>query len=138
MSPDAVSRRLNTAPGGYATELSHRQHELRIEEATVCRESAKTRYVEIQLEITRLRLGARGGADGGDGFVEGSEDVGGTRGGDDAMAVHVGAEVTGDSGEDDSDIFGCEIGEQVSDGACGGEVEVGDGAGVDRGSDESG
>src|ERR1700733_2085304 len=78
-----------------------------------------------------IRATALGGTNGGNGFVEGREDMGGTDSGSDAVAVHVGAEIGGDTGKDDRDVVGREIGEQVADGAGSGEVEVGDGAGVD-------
>jgi hypothetical protein len=56
----------------------------------------------------RAIQGLRGqhGANGGDGLVEGRKDVVGTRGGSDAMAVHVGAEIGGDAAEDDRDVLG--------------------------------
>ncbi len=50
--------------------------------------------------------------------------MGFTRGCGHAVPIHIGAEVGRDAGEEDSDVSGCKLGKQVTDGPGGGEVDV--------------
>ena len=75
-------------------------------------------------------LVTQGGSNGVDSFVESREDMGCAGGVGNAVAVKVGTKVSADTSKNHGDAVIFQLGEQLADGVGGGEVDVGNGAGV--------